>query len=535
VSRGARLSVLLTTEGTYPYHKGGVSTWCHALTSKVSDVDFTILSLAMHPYVERAYDLSPNVRQLITVPIWGTEDPAEYGRYESAADFLRCRWQTTVDVIARRFVPAYTVLLRESFSANPSRAALTDALVKLHDYFGVFDYQRTMSDRHVWEAFVETATDAWRRAEPGGFPPALGELADAWRWLGRLLTVLATPIPRTDLTHSAAAAFCGLPCIIAKARWGTPYLLTEHGVYIREQYLNLNRSIPSVFVRWILSRAIGAVADLNYAHADQVSPVCRYNTRWERWRGVPPERLHVIYNGVDPARFSPADTPVENDRPLVASVGLIFPLKGQIDLIAAAAIVRRTVPEIEIRLYGSASDREYFDQCEARVRELGLERTVVFAGTTKEPWDVYRRADVVAMSSISEAFPYALIEAMLCGAAIVATDVGGVREALGETGILVDPRDPEAMASAITALVGSAAERRRLGEAARARALSLFTEEKFVDAYRAAYRSIAGQSPAAEPKTRTSVVTPFPTPSQRPLRAYTRFAARPDRDSSSSS
>src|SRR6185436_1210498 len=333
------------------------------------------------------------------------------------------------------------------------------------------------------------------------------ELADAWRWLGRLLTVLATPIPRTDLTHSAAAAFCGLPCIIAKARWGTPYLLTEHGVYIREQYLNLNRSIPSVFVRWILSRVIGAVADLNYAHADQVSPVCRYNTRWERWRGVQPERLHVIYNGVDPTRFSPAETPVENDRPLVASVGLIFPLKGQIDLIAAAAIVRRTVPEIEIRLYGSASDREYFDQCEARVRELGLERTVVFAGTTKEPWDVYRRADVVAMSSISEAFPYALIEAMLCGAAIVATDVGGVREALGETGILVDPRDPEAMASAITALVGSAAERRRLGEAARARALSLFTEEKFVDAYRAAYRSIAGQAPAAEAKTRTSVVT----------------------------
>jgi glycosyltransferase involved in cell wall biosynthesis len=170
-----------------------------------------------------------------------------------------------------------------------------------------------------------------------------------------------------------------------------------------------------------------------------------------------------------------------------------------------------------------------------RVRELGLERTVVFAGTTKEPWDVYRRADVVAMSSISEAFPYALIEAMLCGSAIVATDVGGVREALGEAGILVDPRDPEAMAAAITALVGSSGERRRLGEAARARALSLFTEEKFVDAYRAAYRSIAGRSPAADTNTRTSVVTPFPAASQRALRAYTRFAARPDRDSSSSS
>lgn len=54
--RDRRLSVLLTTEGTYPYHKGGVSTWCHALTRKVDDVDFTILAVAMHPYMEPAYN-----------------------------------------------------------------------------------------------------------------------------------------------------------------------------------------------------------------------------------------------------------------------------------------------------------------------------------------------------------------------------------------------------------------------------------------------------------------------------------------------
>ena len=73
-----RRSVLLTTEGTYPYHKGGVSTWCHALTGQLSEVDFTLFAVAMHPYLERAYELTPNVRNVITVPLWGTEDPAEY-------------------------------------------------------------------------------------------------------------------------------------------------------------------------------------------------------------------------------------------------------------------------------------------------------------------------------------------------------------------------------------------------------------------------------------------------------------------------
>ena len=493
-----RLSVLLTTEGTYPYHKGGVSTWCHALTDKLHDVDFTILALAMHPYLERMYDLTPNVGTLITVPLWGTEDPAEYGWYDSAAEFLRRRWQTTNDVIALRFVPVYERFLREATAARSAPASVADAVSRLHDHFMVFDYQRTMTDRAVWEVFARVITDVWLREDPQRAPPMIGEVAAAWRLLYRLLTVLATPIPRTDLTHSAAAAFCGLPCVIAKLRWGTPYLLTEHGVYLREQYLNLSRSVRSLFVRWFLLRVISAVADVNYAYVDQLSPVCRYNTRWERWRGVDDDRVRVIYNGADPVRFSPAsEARARSERPQVVNVGLIFPLKGQLDLIEAAALIRRTIPDVEIRLYGSPSDLEYYEQCQARVLELGLDNTVIFAGTTKEPCEVYRYADVVVSSSISEAFPYAVIESMLAGAAIVATDVGGVSEAVGSAGVLVNPHDPAGLAGAITGLLTSPSDRRSLGEAARSRALRYFTEDKFVDEYRATYRRFAGLPPLA--------------------------------------
>lgn len=492
--RKGRLSVLLTTEGTYPYHKGGVSTWCHALTSKLPDVDFTILAVSMNPYLEQVYTLSPNVRQLVTVPLWGTEDPAEYGT-DSTIEFLRRRWRTTGETVASQFVPAYAQLLRECVAARSDPTAVADAIIRLHDYLATFDYQRTMTDRAVWETFAQITTNAWIRETHAKDPAALGELADAWRLLFRLLTVLSTPVPRTDLAHSAASAFCGLPCVIAKLKWGTPFLLTEHGVYLREQYLNLSRSVRSTFVRWLLLHVISAVADLNYALADQLSPVCRYNTRWEQWRGVDNERIRVIYNGADPQRFSPAPNAASNKtRPLVVNVGLIFPLKGQIDLIEAAALVRRTVPDVEVRLYGNASDHDYHRMCETRVRELGLAGTVVFAGATKEPWEVYRQADIVAAASISEAFPYAAIEAMLSGATIVATDVGGVREALGPAGVLVNPHDPEALAAAIVQLLASPADRRRLGDAARARAVRHFTEGKFVEEYRATYRRLAYRS-----------------------------------------
>ena len=276
---------------------------------------------------------------------------------------------------------------------------------------------------------------------------------------------------------------------MSKLRWNTPYLLTEHGVYLREQYLNLGRSVRSRFVRWFLFRLMNTINDVNYAFADQISPVCRYNTRWEVWRHAEPERIRVIYNGVNPAKFYPAAR-TANARPTVANVGLIFPLKGQRDLIEAAALVRERVPNVEFRLYGSPSDDTYYRECRERVAALQLEQTVVFAGTTKEPWSVFQQADVVVNASVSEAFPYAVVEAMLTGAAVVATDVGGVREAIGETGLLVHPRDPIGMAEAIVTLLEAKDQREQLGREARERALRWFTEERFVQEYRASYAQL---------------------------------------------
>lgn len=490
-----RLSVLFTTEGTYPYHRGGVSTWCHALIARLREVDFTLFAISVNPYLERVYELAPNVTSVVTVPLWGTEDPAEYGPYESTGAFLSTRWQTTSRVVSEGFLPIYKRFLEEITQPHAEPPVVAESLCRLHEHFEAHDYLATMSDHAVWEQFVSAVVDAWRRDRPDEPVPALGELVDAFRLLRRFLTVLAWPIPKTDLTHSAAAAFCGLPCVVAKHRRGTPYLLTEHGVYLRERYLDLGRSVPSFFVRWFMAKFTSAVADVNYAYADQISPVCQYNTRWERWRGGDPRRIRVIYNGVDPVRFAPKpEQPREPARPLVVCVGLIFPLKGQLDLIDAAAEIRRAIPDVEIRLYGSVSDPDYGRQCEQRVRDLGLTGTVVFSGPTNKVWEVYQQADVVTMASISEGFPYAVIEAMFSGAAIVSTDVGGISEALGPAGVLVNAHDPPALAEAIVDLLRSPTARRALGAAARARASQHFTEEQFAREYRASYERLAGRT-----------------------------------------
>jgi len=305
--------------------------------------------------------------------------------------------------------------------------------------------------------------------------------------------VLHFPIPRADITHSSAAGFCGLPCVLSKLVDETPYLLTEHGVYIREQYLNLRRQMKSLFVRGFLYRLVENIVELNYFFADQVSPVCGFNSRWEMQLGVPEERIKVIFNGVDPDRFFPCKRE-RNDRPQIATVGLIYPLKGQLHLIRAAAHLKERFENLEVQFYGAATDTEYFDECKRTMSELHLENNVTFAGTTKEPWKAYSNADVVAFPSISEAFPFAVLEAMFCGAAIVATDVGGVAEALGDCGLLVPAKTPQAMAEAISYLLGDRAARERLGCMARLRALEHFTEQEFLNLYSNTYRELlAGQ------------------------------------------
>ena len=477
--------ILLATEGTYPFAKGGVSTWCHVLTQQLPEIDFRLLAVVANPYQEIRYDLPPNVREVFKIPLWGMDDPVEYSWRSPFSAALNSKQEVTPELVKTKFLPLWESFLRIILFTEVEPISLGKIILSLHEYFLVYDYHKTMNSKEVWSSFKHLAWDYCRQENLAGV--TLTELTEAMRLLYRFLITIHIPIPETDLSHSSAAAFCGLPCVIAKLQRGTPYLLTEHGINIREQYLNLNQSIPSLYVRKFLYCLMGAVVKVNFHFADLISPVCEFNARWERWWGVPPEKIKIIYNGADPQKFHPTP-PVKKERPQVMCMGLIFPLKGQLDLIEASIAVREKIPDVEFIFYGKASDENYFAKCQALVKEHKLENTINFAGFTSEPWRAYSEADVVAMPSISEGFPFAIVEAMLSGATIVSTDVGGVREAIADTGILVRASRPQQMAEAILKLLlMSEAERSQYGKKALERSLKLFTQETFLAEHREIY------------------------------------------------
>ena len=349
---------------------------------------------------------------------------------------------------------------------------------------------------------AEQLYDLWSRAarpnqpqpRPDGdllLQPTLADAVQATLWLARFLRPLSVRAPLAELTHATSNGLATLLAFSAKWTYGTPFVLTEHGIYLRERYLELRFSGHSPAFKAFLLRFYSGLTRAAYRMADLITPGSHYNERWEVREGADPTRIMPVYNGVNPAAFPPSAA--EPEAPTISWVGRIDPLKDLETLIRAFALVREQLPAAQLRMFGSVprGNEDYAQHCRNLTREVGVQGSATFEGHVPEVVDAYHAGHMVALTSISEGFPYTLIEAMATGRATVSTDVGGVSEAVGEAGLVVPSRDPYAVAQACVRLLSSAPLREQLGRAARQRVLSQFTLESFLDVYRGLYPQVA--------------------------------------------
>ncbi len=524
-------SVLLETEGTYPFVGGGVSTWCDILVRELNGsldepgrrVEYHVCAITGDPNVKLKYQLLDNVKQVIHVPLWGTEEPAEYILPDAPfSEIYRHKRDTTPQVIEEKFIPLFRRFLEGMEETGLDVTPYGRTVHELYHYFQQYDYVESFKSQRVWEVFQEEMLRPYRE-RPDDFVaaeiPNLYDLTTALRWLNKLLMVLNAPIPDTDITHATIAAFVGLASVIAKLEYGTPMLLTEHGVYIRERYIAVSATDITYFLKRFLINLSVFVSRLCYAYADQISPVCNFNQKWERLYGVPEEKLQTIYNGVNPDVFKYEPEPEE--AVAVVAAARVFPLKDVETMIRTAYTVRRTIPDAQFKLYGSVTaDPPYVLKClnliadeEGRpeekeriaetarregisravdlMAELGLDETFKFGKFHPEPHKIFVEGKVSILTSISEGFPYTVLEAMSCGRPVVATDVGGVREALACFDTVCKPRDHEALAAKVVQLLQDDELRQWMGRKARNEVLAKYRTSRSVDAYWDLYRNLA--------------------------------------------
>ncbi len=189
---------------------------------------------------------------------------------------------------------------------------------------------------------------------------------------------------------------------------------------------------------------------------------------------VPPHKMRVAYNGIDLKKFSALDQQrsrarqtlgIADNEILIGNISCMRPVKGLLQFVDAASMALTKDSSMRFVIVGDGSERTAIAE---RIRHHGIEDRIQLAGAQMDVLPYLAAMDIGVLSSLAEGFSNSLLEYMACGLPAVATDVGGNREALEETGILVPPDDPTALAEAILRLRDPVL-RRQLGHTARQR------------------------------------------------------------------
>ncbi len=234
----------------------------------------------------------------------------------------------------------------------------------------------------------------------------------------------------------------------------------------------------------------------------RVVAVCGYVKRLlVENEGIPPSRIEVVYNGVDPSRFDRAVLTDGTRARLRAELGLteahrvatcvarFHPVKDHPTLVRAFAFAAARVPDARLLLVGGGDD----GALRALAAQLSIGDRVIFTGARRDIPAVYAASDAFAMASLSEGTSVTLLESMLLERPSAVTDVGGNPEIVerGVTGLLSPRGDAEALGASIAALLSDPERRARMGARARSRVLERFTQERMHQGWLGAFDDAA--------------------------------------------
>ena len=209
-----------------------------------------------------------------------------------------------------------------------------------------------------------------------------------------------------------------------------------------------------------------------------------------------PSQSVVVVNGIDFEELDRtlASSPVRReslgltpDDLVLGCVSRFDPIKRAETLLQALQLLAPRIPRLTLLLVGGGREEERIRRL---VAQTDLGQSVIFTGFLENPVRIYPALDLYVATSLKEGLPLSLVEAMGASLAVVATDVPGHRDVVahGETGLLVPPEDPVALADAISSLLADPERRRRMGEAGRHRALKEFSIQAMVEGTAEVYR-----------------------------------------------
>lgn len=421
--------ILLLLEGTYPYVRGGVSSWVHQIIEGLPHYNFELVFLGGAPehYGEIQYQLPDNVTKLhvhYLIENNTTEIKAKHGtKYKQELfDF----WQQLQSYFRDCNDPIPTELLKFAFETLGKKDGINaaDFLYSESSWQALSKYYLSYCDESSFIDFFWSYRNLYK---------PLFKIAE-----------IARGLPKVKLIHSISTGYAGILGSGASAISGTPFLLTEHGIYTKERKIDLiqaswikdseqslgkNLNTEMGFIRRMWINFFEQIGRTTYQQATKIISLYDGNMQRQIKDGAEPEKTLVVPNGIKTVRFKQALLQRPEKTPMVVGlIGRVVPIKDIKTFIRAIKEAQSIIPTLEGWIIGPfEEDPKYYQECQLLVDSLDLIDNVKFLGMQNIA-EILPKLGVVALTSISEAQPLVLLEAMAAGVPVLASDVGSCRE-----------------------------------------------------------------------------------------------------------
>lgn len=494
-----KADICLLLEGTYPYVRGGVSSWVHQLMVGLPQYQFSLIFVgaSSEHYSEMHFEFPPNVchfeRHFLN-------DSLELGKpKEQSLD------KETVNTLKS----LYELLARGGQA--PSLKQLS-GLHKFLSRASNYTADQFFYSPEIWEMI----TDAYRKNCPDlPFNEFFWNVRAMHAPILALLKI-ALQVPMADCYHTISTGYAGLLGLFLRLMKNKPLMVTEHGIYTKERQIDLyqvdwiKENNPYLaaglddrisYIRQLWMQFFEGLGRLTYSGCLVIVTLYGQNRQKQIDLGAPPERSIVIPNGVKIERFVPLrDERSDTIPPVLCLLGRVVPIKDIKTYIRAIGILKEKVPGVEGWIVGPEEEEpEYAAECHTLVEQLGLQEQVKFLGFQNIN-DILPKMSLMTLSSISEGQPLVILEGYAAGVPVLSTDVGSCRElvegrtdedrALGSAGSIVPIANPRALANAAADLLADEDRWYQAQKSAIARVELLYGEQTFLDNYKELYEKV---------------------------------------------
>jgi glycosyltransferase involved in cell wall biosynthesis len=512
------VDVLIFSEGTYPYVKGGVSSWLLQLIKGLPDYTFGVCFIGAKEIVdgkkmEISYEFPENLKHLEVHYIFDEDDTYKPKRRKGSKEGFKA-----------------IESLYDAFKSDSNE--IPQMIQKISFYTKDVTFSDFLYSKRSWEfinkVYMKNCSDV-------PFIDYFWTLRNIHKpiWI---LAHIVENLPKTKIFHSPSTGYAGFLGALSSYTTQRPFILTEHGIYTRERKIDM---LSADWIEYKKPSLLQQPEEYNYIKKmwvdffDKIGVFCYHRAnhilslfsgaqKIQINFGADENRTMVIPNGVDVDTLrATMVNRLDKPKPIITLIGRIVPIKDIKTFIRAIKITSQYIPDVEGWLVGPVDeDAEYVNECQQMAISLGLKAKKQLFNENKSEMSheeieassdkikffghsdikkILPKSALQTLSSISEGMPLVILEGFAAGVPCVATDVGSCRDliegaideddiAIGLAGAITGIANPEALAKEYIRLLNfKSGEWKRAQEAGLKRVEKYYRQESFLKEYRALY------------------------------------------------